>query len=179
MRTALQSFRAGLLVFALAALVLGAIAAWLLARWLARPLEAVGRHATELAAGRLEEPAPMLGPIEVRRLASAFDAAARTVRERVRGEQRARGELETILASLQEGVVAVDERERVMLMNRSAAVLLGLSAPLAPGGLWILGERGIPKIVMLDNGHGPSQAAEARRLFPEAYIEIVTTSHIR
>ncbi len=137
LRAALDAFRSDLLLFALAALILGALVAWLFARWLVRPLEAVGRHAAALAAGREETPAALLGPVEVRRLADAFDAAAREVRERARGERRARTELETILASLQEGVVAVDANERVVLMNRAAAQLLGLSAPLGPGGaLW-------------------------------------------
>jgi two-component system phosphate regulon sensor histidine kinase PhoR len=44
-------------------------------------------------------------------------------------------QVETILASMAEGVVAVDRSERVLLMNRSASELLGLAAPLETGAL--------------------------------------------
>ena len=137
LRTARARVQTGLLVFGLVALALGAAASLWIARWLARPLEALERDASELASSRLDIHVHSEGPVEVRRLAEGLNSMSRDLRERLEGMRRARTEIETILASMQEGVVAVDARERVVLMNEAAARLLGLSGQLEPGAaLW-------------------------------------------
>jgi two-component system phosphate regulon sensor histidine kinase PhoR len=130
-------FRTSLLLFGAVVLVLGAIAALFLARWLARPLEYLLQDAAELSKGRLDVEVRTDGPREVRRLAEGLNAMSRQLRERIEGMRRERSEVATILASMQEGVVAVDSAERVLVMNRAAAELLALRAPLEAGAdLW-------------------------------------------
>jgi two-component system phosphate regulon sensor histidine kinase PhoR len=108
-----------------------------LARSLAQPMESIEHDASQLAAGRLDLRVRSEGPIEARRLADGLNSMARDLRERLESMRRARIEIETILSSMQEGVVAVDARERVVLMNQAAAKLLGLRAPLEAGAsLW-------------------------------------------
>ncbi len=137
LREARSRVHTSLAIFGLVALVLGLGASLLIARWLARPLEAIEADASELAAGRLEVRVRSEGSSEVRRLADGLNSMAGDLRERLEGMRRARTEIETILASMQEGVVAVDARERVLLMNESAARLLGLKGQLEPGAtLW-------------------------------------------
>lgn len=124
-------------LFGLFALAGGAGASLLVARWLARPLERVEHDASELAAGRLDLRVRTEGPLEVRRLADGLNSMSRDLRQRMEGMRRARTEIETILSSMQEGVVAVDARERVVLMNAAAANLLGIPQQLEPGSsLW-------------------------------------------
>jgi two-component system phosphate regulon sensor histidine kinase PhoR len=126
-----------ILTFGAVALLLGAGASWWLARGLARPLENLEADASRLAAGDLELRVRAGGPAEVRRLAEGLDRMAGDLRQRLESQRRARVEVETILASMQEGVVAVDAEERVLLMNESAARLLGLGARLEGGtALW-------------------------------------------
>jgi hypothetical protein len=48
--------------------------------------------------------------------------------------------------------------------------------PLAPGGLWLLGERGIAFIIVQGDGKTKEQLA---RLFPEAHIEYWTPTEER
>ncbi len=129
--------RATMLWFGLAALLIGGAASFGIARWLARPLERLEQGAAALGTGQLDLRVRPEGPSEVRRLAEGLNAMSRDVRERLEGMRRARTEIETILASMQEGVVAVDARERVLLMNEAAARLLGLGLQLDPGSaLW-------------------------------------------
>jgi two-component system phosphate regulon sensor histidine kinase PhoR len=131
------TLRRALLLGGLAALLLGVAASWLLARRIAAPLLEMERTAASLAAGDLGRRAPAAGPDEVRRLAGSLNRMADDLGTRIESEKRSREELEAVLAGMAEGVVAVDARERVVLMNAGAAGLLGLAGPLAPGAaLW-------------------------------------------
>src|SRR5262249_43741347 len=120
-----------------AALVVGLMLSFLLARWIARPLEEMGQSALTVTAGNLDARIPGRGPREVHLLAGALNSMADKLRQRIRSEQHARSEIETLLASMAEGVVAVDGRERVLLMNDAAARMLDLDAALETGEtLW-------------------------------------------
>ena len=133
----LASLGNGLLLTGGAVLLLGLLASWILARQLARPLAEMERSAAAYAEGRLEDRVRTSGPEEVTRLAVSLNRMADQIRSRVEGEARVRGDLESVLAGMVEGVVAVDRREAVLFMNGSAARLLGLPGPLAAGsGLW-------------------------------------------
>ncbi|MBI5362064.1 MAG: PAS domain-containing protein [Planctomycetes bacterium] len=137
MERALAALHQGLALGALLALGLGLAASARLARRLARPRETMTREARGFAAGELERRIAPRGPAETRELAHTLNAMAGALAERVQGERAARAELETILASMAEGVVAVDADERILLMNQAAARLFGLAAPIGAGGsLW-------------------------------------------
>ncbi|MBL8859074.1 MAG: HAMP domain-containing protein [Planctomycetes bacterium] len=130
-----SSLRHGIGWFGLGLLLFGLLSAALVARWLALPLKDIEGDAAELSAGNLSVQVRADGPLEVRRLGDALNAMSLELRTRLEDQRRARVEVETILASMAEGVVAVDRNERVLLMNQSAARILGLPAPLKPGSL--------------------------------------------
>jgi len=133
----LGSLRTGIVWFGVIALGLGLVCVVLLTRWLARPLVAIESSAARLAAGDLDTRIAAQGPREVRRLADTLNAMSSELRTRLENQRRARTEIETILASMAEGVVAVDANERVLLMNHAAATLLGLPEPVESGAaLW-------------------------------------------
>jgi two-component system, OmpR family, phosphate regulon sensor histidine kinase PhoR len=137
MERAIDALRETLALGGLAALVVGLMLSFLLARWIARPLEEMGQSALTVTAGNLDARIPGRGPREVHLLAGALNSMADKLRQRIRSEQHARSEIETILASMAEGVVAVDGRERVLLMNDAAARMLDLDAALETGEtLW-------------------------------------------
>ncbi len=126
-----------LVLFGVAAAVAGLVAIAFITRWLSRPLEVMERDAARLASGDLQGQLHAEGPLEVRRLAETLESMSRELHARLEGQRRARTEIETILASMAEGVVAVDSRERVLLMNQAAASMLGIAAPLTAGkALW-------------------------------------------
>jgi two-component system phosphate regulon sensor histidine kinase PhoR len=135
MESAVAALRRTIIGAGVLALALGLLASAFLAQRLARPLETIGRNAAAVASGDLEGRIRAEGPREVRELADALGSIMRELRQRVESTRRARSEIETILASMAEGVVAVDAEERVILMNHAASRLLALDAPLAPGAL--------------------------------------------
>jgi two-component system phosphate regulon sensor histidine kinase PhoR len=137
MERAIGALRGTLALGGLFALVVGLLLSFLLARWIARPLEEMGKSALTVTSGDLDARIPGRGPREVHLLAGALNSMADKLRQRIRSEKHARSEIETILASMAEGVVAVDGRERVLLMNDAAARMLDLDAALETGEiLW-------------------------------------------
>ena len=137
MDRAIVALRKSLALGGLVALLAGLCLSYGLARWISTPLEEMGEGALTVTSGNLDARIPSHGPHEVRLLAGALNSMADKLRQRIRSEQRARSEIETILASMAEGVVAVDSRERVLLMNATAARMLGLVEPIELGSaLW-------------------------------------------
>lgn len=102
------------------------LAAWIVAGRLARPVADLSAAASRLAEGDVGVPIP---PAESAELASFADAIA-ALREQLveRGLTIGRQDTrqEAVLASMIEGVLAVDGRQRVVGMNRAAAELLGV-----------------------------------------------------
>ncbi len=117
-----------LLVAALAALT----SAWL-ARGMARPLAALRAEVDRLAAGNGGARAARAGPDEIADLAAAVNGLAAALDARLGASGRQRGEREAILASMMEGVIAVDEQARVIELNAAASRLLRLEIPRALG----------------------------------------------
>lgn len=97
-----------------------------LSRRLSRPIEELRQGALRLASGDLDTPLPTTGTREAAELASAMNTMARQLHERIQDLIHQRNEQETILASMVEGVVAVDNDERILLVNAAAQSMLGI-----------------------------------------------------
>ncbi|MEW6052101.1 MAG: ATP-binding protein [Candidatus Zixiibacteriota bacterium] len=91
---------------------------------IARPIETLKNGATLFAAGDLDQRLPVSGFEETRKLAAAMNDMAEQLDRRIRAITHQRNEQEAVLASMIEGVIAVDADERVMNLNRAAAQLL-------------------------------------------------------
>ncbi len=116
------------------ATVMALVPGFVIARRISDPLAAMTDVARAIAAGdhapRLPE---LLARDELGELARAFEAMADQLRDRMETITSDRNKLAAILASMVEGVVAIDADERVVHMNEVAARLLGASAPDALG----------------------------------------------
>lgn len=108
----------GLLV-ALAAGVVG----WFLSRRMSRPLELMKRGAEQFAQGHFEHKLPAAGSREICALAGAMNVMAGQLDERIRTVLRQRSEQQAVLTSMVEGVLALDNDERIIHLNRAAADL--------------------------------------------------------
>lgn len=111
------------------ATIMALVPGFLIARRISEPLSAMTAVARAIAAGdhtpRLPE---RLARDELGELARAFDAMATQLRERMETITGDRNKLAAILASMVEGVVAIDANERVVHMNDVAARVLNVSA---------------------------------------------------
>jgi two-component system phosphate regulon sensor histidine kinase PhoR len=113
-------------VGSLGIILLGAGLSLILSRRLTRPLEEFRRGAERFARGDLSLKLPRPDLAELVSLGTTMNYMAAQLDERIGTILRQRQEQEAVLASMVEGVIAVDSRSRVISLNRAAATLLGL-----------------------------------------------------
>lgn len=132
LRAATREVGVGVLVAA----GLFALAASVLVRRVSRPLEAMEQVAERLAAGDLKaRVADPTGGREMRALARALNQMAEQLGARMETITSQRNELKAVLASMTEGVLAVDSGGQVLQCNAAAARLLGLDEEQERGRL--------------------------------------------
>ncbi|TYO98122.1 two-component system phosphate regulon sensor histidine kinase PhoR [Geothermobacter ehrlichii] len=117
-----QILTGGLVVALLAALI-----SLQVARRLSRPLEVMKAAAHSFADGDLSRRIPGQGTVEMQTLAESMNRMAEQLDGRIRMVLEQRNEIEAVLASMVEGVLAVDAEERLLRINRAAIDMLGLS----------------------------------------------------
>lgn len=113
--------------------VLAFAVALVVSRRISRPLEEMRAGAQRFAQGDFEHKLPATGSIETRELAEALNSMAEQLDERIGTITRQQRELEGVLASMTEGVLAVDGRERIIIINPAAGEMIGLKAAEARG----------------------------------------------
>jgi two-component system phosphate regulon sensor histidine kinase PhoR len=115
--------------------LLTVILAFFYARRMSRPLEEMTRNAGRLATGDLAVRLDVPNSAELAGLADTLNHMAEELDIKIRTVTQQRNEQQAILASLREGVIALDNRERVLFVNRAAASLLALDPRRASGRL--------------------------------------------
>ena len=108
----------------LISLVAAGISLWL-ARRISRPIEELKSGALRFAQGHLEK-MPIPETEEMAGLAEAMNQMAKELDNRINTIIRQRNELETVLSSMVEGVIAIDMEERIISINPSAAKMFGI-----------------------------------------------------
>jgi two-component system, OmpR family, phosphate regulon sensor histidine kinase PhoR len=124
-----HALRAVYLKTALGGLVIVLIMAALsliISRRVSRPLEDLKRGALRFAAGDLSRRLPVPRSDELGSLAEAFNHMAEQLEDRIGALIRQGQMQEAILASMVEGVIAVDADQRLITLNRAGAHLLGI-----------------------------------------------------
>jgi two-component system phosphate regulon sensor histidine kinase PhoR len=103
--------------------LLAAGISWVISRRISRPIEQMKKGAEQFAGGDLSH--RLTSPVteEMAGLAEAMNQMAVQLDNRIETISRQRNQLETVLASMLEGVVAIDSDERIVSINRSAAQL--------------------------------------------------------
>jgi two-component system, OmpR family, phosphate regulon sensor histidine kinase PhoR len=113
----------------------GLIAALLLTALLSRPLVQLSQRASALAQGDFSELAPAsFGIAEMQELSGAFNRLSDELQRRLEELGRERDEMQALIDTMAEGVVALTEDARVLRVNSAALDLLevGPPAPYAP-----------------------------------------------
>lgn len=95
----------------------------LISRRITRPIVAMKKSAGHFAGGDFSHRLAFPDSEEMAGLAEALNQMAAQLDNRIKTIIKQRNELETVLSSMREGVVAVDNKERIMSMNRAASVL--------------------------------------------------------
>jgi two-component system, OmpR family, phosphate regulon sensor histidine kinase PhoR len=129
------SLTRGLVLFAAAALLAAAGVCFVLVRRQTAPLVELTRVAERIASGDLSVRSPIRERGEVGALARSLNAMADSLAARVAEERKSRGEIESLLAGMGEGVIATDLQQKILLFNQSAAGLLDFDGAGASGRL--------------------------------------------
>ncbi len=116
-------------VLAILAVLLGRV---IFSRVVARPLEQMKRSALQFAAGELTRPIPHQDSEEFSDLANALNRMAGQLNEKIRTITQQSHEQQAVLASMIEGVLAVDNEERLQSHNGAASTFLGVEPGRAP-----------------------------------------------
>jgi two-component system phosphate regulon sensor histidine kinase PhoR len=114
------------------ALVAALISLWV-SRRISRPLVEMKQGAERFAGGELDRRLPIYKGEELGGLAEAMNQMAVQLNDRLRTVVRQRNEQEAVLASMIEGVLAVDHQEEILRINQAAATLLDINPELAVG----------------------------------------------
>ncbi len=124
-RHALRQIFIRLYVAALVAAVIVAIVSLAISRRINRSLRELTRAAEAFARGQRELQLPATETVEFRSLARAMNLMAGELNSQLHTVRRQRNQLEALLSSMQDGVLAVDSQENLIILNESAARLIG------------------------------------------------------
>ncbi len=122
----LRSSQQSLLLGFLTAAVVAMVAGYVVAKRAAAGVEELAESASRLARGSLDASIPTSDLAELSTIAAAVEDLRDQLLERARTIGRQGSQQEAVLASMVEGVVAVDNRHRLLSINTAAASLLGI-----------------------------------------------------
>ena len=122
-----------------AGVLLALLLGFLLSRHFTRPIAAMKHTARDLLAGRYESRVTVTRRDELGLLGETLNALGAETTRRIAALSREDAQLRAVLAGMIEGVVAVDEEDRVAFINEAARELLEIEEA-APEGrtLWML-----------------------------------------
>jgi two-component system phosphate regulon sensor histidine kinase PhoR len=132
-RRSLWGYSARLVLGAGAIALLVMLLSYLAWRRLALQLDAIKEGAERFARGELTSRVPVSDSMELAGIAESMNAMGAQLQERMHTVLRQRNELEAVLASMVEGVVAFDADQRVLNLNRAAAEFFGADPAQAVG----------------------------------------------
>jgi two-component system phosphate regulon sensor histidine kinase PhoR len=113
--------------------VLAAILSLVISRRITRPIEQIKRTAESIARGNFQARSQVEQSDEIGSLSEAMNQMAAHLRDRIDTVVRQRNEIEAMLSSMIEGVIAVDEEERIISMNQAAAAMFSCDIAQSQG----------------------------------------------
>ncbi len=117
----------------LAVALCAAALSFAISRRISRSVVNMQQIAQRFAEGQLDLRVPIPGPSELASLADTLNEMARQLYEKISTITSQRNELEAVLSSMVEGVVAVNHEGRIMSINRAAANLLSVDPAQVQG----------------------------------------------
>jgi len=153
---------------ALLAVVVAVVIGLFVSRRVTRPLGRMEAAARRMAKGDLGQTVPVAGSDEIAALGVALNRTAVALREKIEhlGDEQAK--VRTILDGMTEGVVALDDRERLLLLNPAARMMFGVEN-VAPEGrpfLEVIRQKGLLDLVEEVRSSGASVRRELELGFP-------------
>ncbi|MEX1224405.1 MAG: ATP-binding protein [Pirellulales bacterium] len=114
-------------------LIVGLAATYWITRSAVLPIRQLTRELQRLELGESPDPVYVASFDEVGQLADRFNRMSQRIGARLSELDDSRGRMATVLGNMIEGVIAVDERQRVLFANDAAGRLLGFEPAQAVG----------------------------------------------
>jgi two-component system phosphate regulon sensor histidine kinase PhoR len=130
---AIKSIQIKIAIGGLIVAVLAAVLSLIVSRHISRPIEEIKRGAECFARGEFQCALPSSNIEEIGGLSEAMKKMALELGERIKIVMQQRHEIEAMLSSMVEGVIAVDMRERIISMNDAAGAMFGCNPSEAQG----------------------------------------------
>lgn len=115
--------------FAFFVILAAGAASFFISKRISRPLAEMQKGALRFSRGELVYKLTSPDARELASLAETMNQMASTLNDRIRTIVRQRNELEAVLSSMMEGVLAVDQQERVIISNEALARIFGKRPP--------------------------------------------------
>lgn len=130
---AIKSIQIKIAIGGLVVALLAAVLSLIVSRHISRPIEDIKKGAECFARGEFQCVLPTSKTEEIGGLSDAMKKMALELDERINTVMQQRNEIEAMLASMVEGVIAVDMEERVISMNDAAGQMFGCNPSDAQG----------------------------------------------
>jgi two-component system phosphate regulon sensor histidine kinase PhoR len=134
---------------ALLAIAVALVIGLFVSRRVTRPLRGMEAAARRMAEGDLTRPVPVSGSDEIGALGIALNRTAVALREKIERLDDEQAKVRTILDGMTEGVVALDDRGRLVLLNPAARTMFGVESGDAEGRslLEVIRQKGLLDLV--------------------------------
>lgn len=100
--------------------------AYLISKVMTQPIQAVTDLANRVASGKLGQGVPAASDDELGRLSKAINEMSLQLRNKIEEISREKDYLQTLLSGIMEGVLVVDARGRILMVNHALRQLLSL-----------------------------------------------------
>jgi two-component system phosphate regulon sensor histidine kinase PhoR len=124
----IQSTRNKVLLFLVFTVIAAAGVCWYMTRKIIHPLEEIQKGAQAFARGDLSNRLPVPDTEELSKVARAMNQMAENLTHQIQEALDRQRELEAVHASMQEGVIAIDNQEKIITINEAAAQIFNFPA---------------------------------------------------
>ena len=133
-----------------------------ISRRVTRPVAEMRAVAHRMAEGDFGQAAPVAGGDEIAQLGRALNAMALRLKEKIRDLEGERTKVATILDAMVEGVIALDSRGRILLMNPGARAIFGVTREIVQGRpvLEVIRQRDFFDLVQSCQACGPGEVCQ-------------------
>jgi PAS domain S-box-containing protein len=115
----------GLIFYAaILATLLAMVVGFYISKSISHPLQQMSKAALEVASGNYQQQVEVTSADEVGQLAQSFNHMSYKLHHTVEALSQEKAKLENIMTSMNEGVIAIDQRRRILLINPQACKLL-------------------------------------------------------
>lgn len=108
--------------------IIAAILSLLVSRLISRPIEEIKKGAESFARGEFEHRLPVFNSEELGSLSETMNQMAVELQKRINCMREQRNELEAVLSSMVEGIIALDNEQKIISINKAAAQIFGAIA---------------------------------------------------